>query len=271
MILKVENLVCGYPGKFHLRGVNLEVSAGEVVGIIGPNGAGKTTLLKALAGILKPEEGRILLGGQNLQQIPGRRLAQQVAVVSQNAEPPAFTVEEFVLLGRFPHFQRLQFMENRRDREIAAGCMEATGILHLRDKLMNQISGGEKQLTLIARALSQEPQLLLLDEPTAHLDISHQVKILDLLRRMNRRLKLTVVTVLHDLNLAAEYADRLLLMNNGALYRQGTPEEVLTYTNIEEVYQTIVVVEKNRVSGKPWVLFVSEENRSRAQTTPGRG
>ncbi len=263
MMMQLEDLACGYPGTFHLRGINLEVKHGEVLGIIGPNGAGKTTLLKAMTGILPAEKGRVTLRGKNLRRIPRSRLAQEVAVVSQGAATPPFTVEEFVLLGRIPHFQRFQFLEGEHDREVARKYMADTGILALRDKPMNQVSGGEKQLAYLARALTQEPKLILLDEPTAHLDISHQVKILDLLRRMNRRLGLTAAIVLHDLNLAAEYTDRLALLKNGSLYRVGTPEEVLTYQNIEAVYQTIVVVSQNRASGKPWVFFVSEEARQR--------
>jgi iron complex transport system ATP-binding protein len=164
-------------------------------------------------------------------------------------------------LGRIPHLKRLQFFESKEDLEIAEKCMKLTDTFKLRDRLMSEISGGEKQLILIARALAQEPRLILLDEPTAHLDITHQVGILDLIKKLNRELGLTVIMVLHDLNLASEYCQRLILINGGRIHKIGQPEEVLNYDIIEEVYKTVVVVERSPVSSKPYILLVSEEER----------
>ena len=142
--------------------------------------------------------------------------------------------------------------------------MELTDTLKLKETVMAEISGGERQLASIARALTQEPILLLLDEPTSHLDITHQVQILELIRRLNQELGLTVLMVLHDLNLASEYSSRLLLLNNGSIFKMGTPQEVLTYRTIEEVYKTLVLVEKSPLSGKPYIFLVTEEGMKKA-------
>jgi len=246
---------------FFIRDINLRVASGEIIGIIGPNGSGKTTLLRAVTRVLKPMCGDILLEGENIRRMKIRDLARKVAVVSQSAESGFMTVEEFVLLGRTPYYEGFRFLETKNDLEIARNAMALTDSLKLKDHLMSRISGGERQLALIARALAQEPKLLLLDEPTTYLDIAHQVSILDLIRRLNKNFGLTVIMVLHDLNLAGEYCHRLALFNNGEIYKFGSPEEVLDYAVIEEVYKTVVVVEKNPISQKPYVLVISEAAR----------
>jgi len=166
------------------------------------------------------------------------------------------TVEEFVLLGRIPHFRDLQFLETGKDAEAAEHSMRVTGVEGLRGRLMDQLSGGERQLVAIARALAQEPEWLFLDEPTAHLDIAHQVRILDLLLQLNQSSNLTLIMVLHDLNLAGEYCRRLLLMQQGRIRREGRPEEVLDRGTIEDVYGTPVAVGQNPLSLRPFVLPV---------------
>lgn len=260
-MLEIKDLTCGYDEKFLLQGINLKVENKELIGIIGPNGSGKTTLLRAITTILKPKKGTVLLEGEDIQQMGFKELAKRIAVVPQGFDGRSMSVGEFVLLGRIPHFERFQFLETKKDLEIAESCMSETSILSLKGQLMDQISGGERQLALISRALAQQPKLLLLDEPTTHLDITHQVAILDLIRRLNREFGLTVIMVLHDLNLASEYCHRLVLINQGRLHKIGFPEEVLDYRTIEEVYKTVVVVEKNPISSKPYVLVVSEEQR----------
>ena len=262
-MLCIKGLDCGYHDRQILRDINLEVSAKEMVGIIGPNGSGKTTLLRAVSRLLKPKGGSIHLDGKDIWQMKYRELAKKIAVVSQGSPEETLTVEEFVLLGRIPYFEGLQFLETNHDFEVAKECMALTDVLKLKDRPIGQISGGERQLALIARALAQEPALLLLDEPTTYLDIAHQVGMLDLIRRFNRKIGLTVLMVLHDLNLASEYCDKLVLLSNGKVYKQGTPEEVLNYKTIEEVYKTVVVVEKNPISKKPYILLVSEEEREK--------
>ena len=265
-MLKVKNLSCGYETKSILKKINFEVKKGELVGIIGPNGSGKTTLLKALTRVLKLEEGEIILEGKGINRMSFKELAGKIAVVSQSHGGGLMTVEEFVLLGRIPYYKRFQFLETEKDRKIAEKYMHLTDTFKLKNQLITQISQGEKQLAFIARALTQEAGLLLLDEPTAHLDITHQVAILDLIRKLTRELGLTVIMVLHNLNLASEYSDRLIMINQGRIRKEGTPQEVLTYSLIEEVYKTVVVVEKNPFSLKPHILIVSEEERLKTGT-----
>lgn len=263
MMVRVENLSSGYGKKTVLYNINFNIKKGELIGIIGPNGSGKTTLLKSVSRVLKPQTGRVLLMGKDIIKIEFRELAKTVAVVSQQSDAAWMNVEEYVLLGRMPYFTGFQFFETEHDRETAAKYIGLTGIDSLKDKPMAELSGGERQLAFIARALAQEPALLLLDEPTAYLDITHQIGILDLIRRLNTDLGITVIMILHDLNLASEYCSRLILLNNGSVFSDGTPHEVLTYKAIEEVYKTIVVVEKNPLSHKPFVLLVSEEERKK--------
>lgn len=258
-MLSLRKVYCGYEsGKMVLEDINLEVQRGEMTGIIGPNGSGKTTLLRAVSRVLKLEKGSIYLNGRDIWKMKPREVARKIAVVSQRVPEEPLTVEEFVLMGRIPHFRGFQFFETKHDIEVAERYMELTGVINLRKKILNEISGGERQLTLIARALTQEPELLLLDEPTTYLDIAHQVKVLNMLRRFSHTLKLTILIVLHDLNMASEYCDKLVLLWNGRLYKQGTPEEVLNYETIEEVYGTVVVVHKNPISKKPFVFPVPE-------------
>jgi iron complex transport system ATP-binding protein len=260
-VLELRNLTCGYGSKVILKDIVFKVADKELAGVIGPNGSGKTTLLRAVTRVIKPRQGAVLLEGMNIWRMKFKELARKIAVVPQSFEGTDMSVEDFVLLGRIPHLKRLQFFESKDDLEIAERCMKLTDTFKLKDRLMSEMSGGEKQLVLIARALAQEPRLILLDEPTAHLDITHQVGILDLIKKLNRELGLTVIMVLHDLNLASEYCQRLILINEGRIHKTGQPEEVLNYSIIEEVYKTVVVVEKNPISSRPYVLLVSEEER----------
>lgn len=264
-MLEIRDLKCGYDKRFHLKGINLVIGEGGFFGIIGPNGSGKTTLLRAITRVLKPETGEVLLRGKNIWHIDFRELARTIAVVSQNVSTDELNVGEFVLLSRIPHYRGLQFLETKYDEEIADNAMILTNTLKFKDRSMSEISGGERQLVLIARALAQEPKFLLLDEPTSHLDITHQVRILDLLKKLNRELSLTVIIVLHDLNLASEYCDRVALLSEGAIYKEGLPQDVLDYKTIENVYKTVVVVEKNPVSLKPYILLISEEEKRKVR------
>lgn len=260
-MLEIKDLTCGYYSKFYLKDISFRIDTGELLGIIGPNGSGKTTLLRAITRVLKPEKGSVIFEGKNIWQMGFKELAKKIAVVSHSFEIGYMSVSEFVLLGRIPHYKKFQFLETKKDIDIAERSMVLTDTFKLRDRLMREISGGEKQLVFIARSLTQEPNLLLLDEPTAHLDITHKAGILDLIKRLNKEFGLTVIMILHDLNLASEYCDRLILINDGKIYKIGHSEEILTYKIIEEVYKTVVVVEKNPISGKPFVLLVSEQKK----------
>lgn len=259
-ILEIKDLVCGYDS-FQVEDVTFKVEKGGFIGIIGPNGSGKTSLLRAITRILKPKQGTVYLEGENIQHLGIKEIAKKIAVVSQNPGISHITVEDFVLLGRIPHHQRFQFLDTHKDVEVAKKCMNLTDTLKLKNKPVGELSGGERQLVLIARALAQEPRLILLDEPTTFLDITHQVRIMDLIKCLNRESGLTVILVLHDLNLAGEYCNRLILMKDGRIHKIGTPAEVLTYQIIEEVYGTLVVVGKSPVSSRPYIFVVTEEER----------
>lgn len=261
---KINNFSCGYPGRFVLDNISFEIEKGQFVGIIGPNGSGKTTLFKGISDELPTLTGNSKLNGQHIQKMNLREKAQNIAVVTQNIEVGNMTVEEYVLMGRMPYHKHFQFFETAGDFAIAEKYIQLTGISELRDKNMNSLSGGEQQLAGIARALTQEPQLLLLDEPTSHLDITHQVQILNLIRRLSENLGLTVLMIIHDLNLAGEYCDSLIMMQNGAIRKKGSPHEVLNYQDIEAVYDTVVITRTNPVSGKPVVFLVSEKTMKKA-------
>jgi len=200
----------------------------------------------------------MLLGGEDLSSLTFREKAKKMAVVSQFAEIADIRVEDYVLMGRLPYRKRFQFFDRKDDIEMAHHYMRLTHTYSLRDKLISELSGGERQMASIAAALSQQPRLLLLDEPTAHLDITHQVRFMNLIQRLNEELRLTVMMIVHDLSLAAEYCDFLLMMKEGQTFCQGEPDKVLTYENIEQVYDTVVVVKTNPVSGKPVVFPISE-------------
>ncbi len=271
-LLQIDNISFGYKKNLILKDISFSINRGEFISIIGPNGSGKTTLIKAVSKFITPQKGDIYLNGDNIQGMSGRELAKYIAVVMQSADPVAMSVEDYVLLGRLPFMEKFQFFETRKDIETARKYMALTDILKLKAARMNEISGGERQLASIARALTQSPSLLVLDEPTSHLDITHQVQILDLISSLKQKLSLTVLMVLHDLNLAAEYSDRLILLNtlkvrpnlkatrkkNSTIFKMGKPEDVLTESSIHEVYDTRVIVEKNPVSKKPCVFLVKQ-------------
>jgi iron complex transport system ATP-binding protein len=259
-MLEVKKITCGYGKRIVLKGVSLGITQGELLGIIGPNGSGKTTLLRGISGFLPLTAGAIFFEGRGTHQIPHRELAQKIGVVTQSSEPPPlFSVEEFILLGRIPHWGNLQFLETTKDAHIAESAMELTGVAHLKGRMLGELSGGERQLVFVARAIAQEPHLLLLDEPTTHLDIGHQAQIMDLLRYLNTERALTIVMVLHDLTLASLSCDRLLLLHQGRVRKIGTPKAVLTQGVIEEVYQTTVRVMETSAKGRPVILPAVEK------------
>lgn len=258
-LLQISNFSCGYSSKFKIEVDDITIKKGDFCGIIGPNGAGKTTLFRGITGELPSLKGSITFEGEDLSKMKRQRRAQKMAIVNQNVGSPHIPVEEYVLLGRMPFQKSLSFVESKEDYAIAHKFMKMTDTYRFKDKMMSELSGGEQQLAAIARALAQEPELLLLDEPTSHLDISHAVSILNLLQRLNQEDKLSIMMVIHDLNLAGEYCEQLLMMKVGELYAKGSAEEVLTYQNIEEVYKTPVITQKNPLSGKPAVFLISQK------------
>lgn len=258
-LFSIKNISCGYYNLTVLRNISFEIEEGGFLGIIGPNGSGKSTLLRALSQSLKPKEGAIIYKEKNLYNMPVKEIAMEFAFVPQDTIFNfSFTVSEIVLMGRIPYLKRMQH-ENKTDLEIADESMRITDTLNLKDRLVNELSSGERQMAIIAKALTQEPKVLFLDEPTSHLDIGHQIKILNLIKDLNQKKGISVIMVLHDLNLASEYCDKILLLNKGAVAKIGRPQEVLTYQNIEDVYRTLVIVNQNPISGNPHVLLVRKE------------
>lgn len=252
----IEGFSCGYPG-FKLSDIHFSLKKGSFTGIIGPNGSGKTTLFRGISGALPTLNGNISLEGRSLKNLKLKERACKIAIVSQTVDADQMGVEEYVLMGRIPYHSRFHFFESKEDIALAHRYMEQTGVLKHRDKLMSELSGGEQQRAAIARALTQQPDLLLLDEPTAHLDITHQVRILNLLQQLNEETGLTILMVIHDLNLASEYCDQLIMFSEGKVYTQGSPEEVLSFNHIETVYRTPVITRTNPYSGKPVIFLVS--------------
>lgn len=257
-LITVNNLSGGYGDTLVIKDISLEVKRGESLAIIGPNGSGKSTLLKLMTRALSPEKGLITLEGKNIEGMRLKEFCRKVAFVPQDTMINfSFSVEEIVLMGRIPYLRRMQF-ESKRDISIAHTALNMTDTFYIKDKDIRELSAGERQRAIIAKALAQEPMLLFLDEPTSHLDIGHQVQILDLLTKMNREKALTVVTVMHDLNLASEYCSRIILLDQGRIFKEGLPDEVLSYQNIEEVYKTPVIVKNNPVTSRPHVFLVKQ-------------
>jgi iron complex transport system ATP-binding protein len=258
-LLIVENLFGGYHREAVIKGISLDVNKGDFVGMIGPNGSGKTTLLRLMSRILAVQKGNIHLEGKDISAMGLKEFCQEVAFVAQDTTINfSFSVLEIALMGRIPHLKRLQ-LETKLDMDIVEKSLSMTDAWQLKEKKIDELSSGERQRVVIAKALAQEPVLLFLDEPTSHLDIGHQIQVLDLLKKLNRSSNLTIVMVLHDLNLASEYCNRIVLLNEGKVFKEGSPREVLTYQNIEAVYKTVVVVNDNPVSSKPYVLLVPGE------------
>ncbi|HWI65209.1 MAG TPA: heme ABC transporter ATP-binding protein [Symbiobacteriaceae bacterium] len=260
--LSVDRLSVGYGSRPVLQEFSLGVPRGAFLAVVGPNGCGKSTLVKAISRALKPSAGKVALADRDIWALKPRDLARQVAVVAQETGVEFdFTVEEVVAMGRLPHVARFR-RETAADERAVQAALTATSTTHLAGRLVTGLSGGERQRVMVARALAQEPQLLILDEPTAHLDIAHQVELLDLTRRLNREQGLTVIAVLHDLNLAAQYADRLLMMKEGRRFAEGAPADVVTEPNVAAVYGSRVKVTVHPEEGSPHVILLSGE-RSR--------
>jgi len=256
-IVKAESVRFRYDGDWVLKNLSFETREGEFLGIIGPNGSGKTTLLKIIDGISMPQRGSTSINGINIRKIKRYDIAKIIAVVPQDSPMIfSFTVREVVLMGRAPHLGRLRF-EGKTDFEIVHKAMEMTDILPFAARSINELSGGEKQRVLIARALAQQPQIILLDESTAFLDIKHQIAFFDLIKNLNKEEGLTVITVTHDINLASLFCDRVMLLNEGIIHCIGTPDEVITESNIKEVYETDVLVDENPLTGQPRVTLLS--------------
>jgi iron complex transport system ATP-binding protein len=246
---------------FSIAGVSVAVEPGEILGVIGPNSAGKTTLIRLVTRVVRPSSGTIWLNGRDLASVSPWALARAVAVVPQEAPPGLrFSVEQLALMGRYPHSPS-RYFESAEDHAIARAAMEATGVLTLASLPVQSLSGGERQRALLARALAQAPQLLVLDEPTAHLDLRYQVECAQLLARVNREHGTSVLLVSHDLTLAAQLCDRLLLLAEGRIARVGPPAEVLDEPLLRAVYGCEVTVERVLARDRLQVQVVWPERR----------
>ena len=263
-IIGIDRLRCDYSRITVLRDLTFEVNAGELFVIIGPNGSGKTTLLKALAGLLTVSGGKIVFKDRLLNQYRRRELARQVAYVAQSGGVDSpFSVQEMVLLGRSPYLGVLG-IEGEADLQIARQAINFTDLDHLSGRRLDSLSGGERQRAFIARAICQQPALILLDEPTAALDLAHQVRIMDLMQRLRLDHGTTVVMVSHDINLAAMYADRLLLLVDGCIRACGTPAQIIEETILAQAYGCRLRVNQSPCGTWPVVhLLPNRLNRSR--------
>jgi iron complex transport system ATP-binding protein len=257
--LEIQQVSFSYGNGPVLHDVDLSVRPGEMTGLLGPNGSGKTTLIKLASGVLKPGQGDIWLNGSNLGQMRRKVIARSIAVMPQQFHIPfAFKVGEVVTLGRIP-FIRTFTGETKTDMEAVSQALEVAGVTELEHRRFDELSGGERQKVILAMVLAQQPQVLLLDEPTLHLDITHQVEILELVRGLNRKQGLTVVAAMHDLNLASLYFDRLVLLKEGRVIADGTPSEVITEDMLRKVFAARVKVGSHPATGVPHVVIMPEE------------
>lgn len=256
MTITAKNLNHSFGENIVLRNVSFHVPKRDFFIIIGPNGSGKTTLMKIISGILKPQNGELKILNRSIDQYHRKALARTIAFVPQmtSADFP-FTVTEIVLMGRSPYLGMLG-LEGENDLEIANQAIAFTGLENLAHRKLDQLSGGEQQRVFIARAICQEPDIILLDEPTASLDLAYQVRIMDLMEKLKTEKGITIVMVSHDVNLAAMYADHLLLLHNGQVMCQGLPDEVITYQTLEAAYGCTLLVDESPLGKSPRVTLV---------------
>ncbi|MDR2940254.1 MAG: ABC transporter ATP-binding protein [Clostridiales bacterium] len=254
-MIRAENLSFKYNGGEVLKNINISFKPGAVTGIIGPNGCGKTTLLKNISKQLSISEKTVFVEGVDIKKMGSLEIAKKIALVNQNNYIAfEFTAIDVVLMGRFAHLKRFQ-RESREDVAIAYECMRKTNTFEFKDKLVRELSGGELQRVMIARALCQKADIILLDEPVSQLDIHHQMEIMHIIKEASINEGLSVIMVLHDLNLAAQYSDEIILMKNGGVFKKGPPAEVINKPNIEHVYSVRPEIIKNPVTGRPFIIY----------------
>ncbi|HHU31190.1 MAG: heme ABC transporter ATP-binding protein [Zhaonellaceae bacterium] len=252
--ISVEKLSYYYGPKQILRDISLKITEGSFITFLGPNGSGKTTLLKNICALLTPQKGCVFLNDIALPKIKPQELAKTMAVVPQNTQVNfPFTVLDTVLMGRMPHQKRFQG-DSPQDMAIAEWALKLTNTWHLKDRLITELSGGERQRVIVAQALAQQPRIILLDEPTAHLDLQHQLELLELLQKLNKTNGLTVIAILHDLNLAAQYSSYIVLLHQGKIYAAGSPRDVLTPEIIKEVYGIEVSITQSNLDQRFHVI-----------------
>jgi len=255
-VLEVDNVSAGYGESIVIKGMSLELERGELMGIVGPNGSGKTTLFRTMTGLIRPRSGRVYLKGRDIRFIPRRTLAMGVSAVPQLQQVVfPYLVADFILMGRYA--QRGRFLApDKDDHVLLEHVIDLLDLARIRYHRVSSISGGELQRVILAQALIKEPEIMLLDEPTSHLDIKHQVSIMDILKNLVDARKMACGIILHDLNLAALYCDKIALVKDGTISRMGRPEQVLREEYIKDVYATDVLVRKGPIGSKPYVFLV---------------
>ncbi|SDZ13715.1 iron complex transport system ATP-binding protein [Proteiniborus ethanoligenes] len=254
MEMRIENISVNYGEKRAIRNANFDINTGQIVTIIGPNGSGKSTLVKAMSRCIKPTEGNIYLEGINIKNINTKIIAQKMAILPQVKNVSSdISVEELVSYGRYPH---LKFSKRlgKEDIEIVDWALEKTGLIHLRKRFVATLSGGERQRAWIAMSLAQKPKILLLDEPTTFLDISYQVEVLELVKELNQTLGLTVVMVLHDLNQAARYSDKILVIKNGELCEIGKPDKIIKEKLLKDIFKINADIYEDKINNCPYFI-----------------
>ncbi|MGL4337782.1 MAG: ABC transporter ATP-binding protein [Turicibacter sp.] len=250
-MIQIENLKVGYEERIIIETLNLTINKGQIVSIIGPNGCGKSTLLKTISRMIKPVAGHVYVDGRNIKQLKNKLISQKICLLSQhNSAPGDLTVEELVFFGRLPHKKWYESKTNE-DKQIVDWAILNTGLKEFTSTRISMLSGGQRQRAFIAQALSQQPDILLLDEPTTYLDISFQLELMELVKEINEKLGITVVMVLHELNQASKYSDRLIIMKNGQIVGDGCPKNVITPAIIEEVYKIECEIDQDPISKKP--------------------
>ena len=266
--LTINDIDCFYGSTQILEDIQFGVKGGDFLGILGPNGSGKTTLLKSISRVLKPRKGAILIDESNIYDMKPVDVAKQMAVVPQSSPVTFdFTALEVVLMGRNPHMDRFA-VETKGDIEIARNAMKLTNTWDLADRSITELSGGERQRVIIARALAQEPQILLLDEPTTHLDISNQLEIMDLIKELCKTKKLLIVAVFHDFNLAARYCDSVILLRDGKIVAVGKSDDTLTSENIKKVFNVDTLVKRHPITGTLHVIPISKPLNMKPRSLP---
>lgn len=250
-MISCKNLKVGYEEKIIIENLSLNIKKGEVVSIIGPNGCGKSTLLKSLSRMIKPVSGDIYIQSENIKSLKNKAISQKVCLLSQHNDAPGdLTVEELVYFGRIPH-KKWYESKSKSDEELVNWSIENTGLTRYKNTPISSLSGGERQRAYIAQALCQKPDVLLLDEPTTYLDISYQLELMELVREINERLNITIVMVLHELNQASKYSDRLIIMKSGEIVSDGCPKEIINKEIIKKVYNIDCDIDNDPISNKP--------------------
>lgn len=253
-MIKIYNITFSYDRGPVIKDLSLAVHSGSWLGIIGPNGAGKTTLINLISGSLTKQSGKIEIDNKNISLYSRREMARRIAVVAQtNPFAFSFTALEVVLMGRSPYLKKFGF-ETCADLEIARTAMEKTDTYQFKNRPIDELSGGERQRVFIARALAQQPKILLLDEPTTFLDIKHQLGIMDILLDLNKREGLTIISAIHDINLAISYCGEIGILYDGKIHRRGVPADVITYANLKETFGAEVYVGINELNGMPYYV-----------------